>query len=53
LTDTFEKSGNIIEQINNHMIKDILNSDFTDTAKYMKLFDILQDYEVKAFNLFL
>ena len=48
----FEKSGAIIEQITNYMIKDVLNSNFTDTAKYAELFGLMQHYEVKAFNLF-
>ncbi|MBZ9637606.1 BtrH N-terminal domain-containing protein [Clostridium sp. FP1] len=49
----FEKSGNIINQISNHMVKDILNSYFTDTAKYVELFGIMQNYETEAFHNFL
>lgn len=49
----FEKSGNIIEQITNHMIKDVLINDFTDTGKYVELFEIMQNHEVDAFNSFL
>lgn len=51
--EQFEKSGNIIEQITNHMIEDVLNGDFTDTTKYAELFETIQSYEVKAFSSFL
>ncbi|SKC73340.1 Butirosin biosynthesis protein H, N-terminal [Maledivibacter halophilus] len=49
----FERSGNIIEQVSNYMIKDVLNDDFSNMSKYIELFYAIQNYEVKAFNLLL
>ncbi|MBZ9618468.1 DUF4872 domain-containing protein [Clostridium estertheticum] len=46
----FEKSGNIINQISTHMVNDILNSYFTDTAKYVELFGVMLNYETEAFK---
>lgn len=49
----FEKSGDMIARITDMMARDILNSDFSASARYADLFRDMRDLEEKAFKCFL